>query len=131
MNNENSLEEWSSWLVDQTVNTLMFYFTVQFRLYGDAPDKDCRITIENEFFWTQNGSTIVLNPLEPTELCPLLGLLNCKISDASIEEVGVLTLDFETGQRIRAEFDDQYEAWQVADDETKAQIICLPGGGLG
>lgn len=130
MNNENSLGEWGDWLIGQKVNTLMFYFTVQLRLHDD-PDKDCRITIESEFSWTQNGSTHVLSPLQPTTLCPLLGLLNCKISGARVEEAGVLTLDFETGQRIEAGFDDQYEAWNVADEATKAQIICLPGGGLG
>lgn len=130
MNNQNSLEEWADWLMGQKVNTLMLYFAVQLLLHGDS-DKDCRITIESVFSWTENGSTRVLNPLEPISLCPLLGLLDCKITNAQIEEAGILTLDFETGQRIRAEFDDQYEAWQIADKTTKAQIICLPGGGLG
>ena len=129
MNNQNSLEEWGNWLVGQRVTTLRFDFAVQLWLQDDI-DRDCRVRIESAFSWTENGSTRVLNPLEPINLCPLLGLLNCKITNAQIEEAGVLTLDFETGQRIQAEFDDQYEAWEVADEATKAQIICSPGGGL-
>ncbi len=59
-----------------------------------------------------------------------MALLGKIMTRVVIEEKGVLRLEFEDKTRIEVNPHNQFEAWQVGDETSKAQIICRIGGGL-
>ncbi len=131
MNNANSLDEWASQISGSVVDTLTFAFCLMIYAHPkDGSGSRFWFTIETPFVFTTEDSIQNLDPLAPITLAPILALLGQIMTRVVIEEDGVLTVEFENKTRIEVHPHDQFEAWQVGDETSKAQIICQIGGGL-
>lgn len=130
MNAQASISEWENWMIDQRVDTIILDTSLTFLLH-DKEGNQCLLKIESIFEFKFNNTSFTLNPLNTEEMAYILRLWNKLIKLVKIEEVGSLLIEFELGDCITVNPDDQYEAWQIQDRNSKVAVISLPGGGLG
>ena len=138
MNAPKTRKQWEEWMVTMVVDTLMFDF--HFYLFAhannvqrtrDEPEQRFRLTIGAPFDFISSEETRRLDPIHPAELGCLLPLLGRKLTCAKIEKTGHIEIEFETGERIIVDPDDQYEAWNIESLGFNTGFICSPGGGMG
>lgn len=72
------------------------------------------------------------------EVCPdglnetasaVVGLLRQQIVDASVSDLGALSLRFAHGERLQCLPDAKFEAWTLV-TASGERMVCLPGGGV-
>lgn len=135
MNAPKTRAQWERWMIGMVVDTLMFDF--HFYLFAHAQrdsegaEQRFRLTIGAPFDFISSEVTRSLDPIHPAELGCLLPLLGRKLIRAKIEKIGHLEIEFETGERIVVNPDDQFEAWNIHSLGFNTGFICSPGGGMG
>ena len=86
------------------------------------------IRVEGRCTLGRPGGVVELDP-DGGDLAPALRLVRASVAAVRAGKDGWLRVDLVSGGALTVPPDDQYEAWQVA-DEHGVRIVCTPGGGL-
>ncbi len=63
-------------------------------------------------------------------LGPTLQIYAQTVESCHAAKTGALEIEFAGGMRVHVEPDEQYEAWELADDSSELRVVCNPGGSL-
>lgn len=112
-------------LASQSVSRVSFDFAISL-----LTDMGTEVRIQTPFTLIVESGSLELDPQSRSaEISNMLRLLDSKVVDSSIEESGLLTLEFDSGIGIRIEPHGDFEAWTIAGADG-SKVVCLPGGGL-
>jgi len=91
-----------------------------------ADGREAEIRIDGAFVLSDSGGNLSTGCVEdsPASAGPVLGLVLCSISAASITETGALEIQFLDGHQMLAEAEDHFVSWEIKSSDG-FHAVCL------